>query len=616
VVDNDSKDHSVEMVLEKFPKVKVIANKVNTGFSVANNQAIKVSKGEYVLLLNPDTVVEEDTFEKCITFMDTHPNAGGLGVKMIDGKGNFLPESKRALPTAKVAFFKAFGLSALFPKSKIFSQYHLGYLSENETNKVEILAGAFMFMRKNVLDEIGLLDETFFMYGEDIDLSYRIIKAGYDNYYFPETKIIHYKGESTKKGSLNYVKVFYEAMLIFARKHFSPQQAKLYSVAIYAAIFIKGSLTLVSNFIQKTLMPFLDFVLAFIALVLVKNFYALQVKYEQDFYPIELTYYVIPGYIFIWLLASYFGGAYDKPYRTRKIFRALSFGTLIIAAVYGFLPEELRFSRAIIILGAVSTFLVMILNRFGYNILKHKKASFEINETRNVAIIGENEEASRVLNLLKQTSDNTNFVGFIRKEETKKQAEILGNINEIEDIASLYEINEFIFCAKDISSKEVIHLMTHLDNKFSFKIVPPESMSIIGSDSKNTSGDLYALDVNLKIGTQKSKQLKRIFDVLAALFLLFSLPINIWFVANKSGFIANIFTVLSGKKSWVAYIPNESKQFNLPKIKNGVLNPIIASKIKNDSSLNIDRLNLIYAKNYSIEKDFIYILKGMKFLGN
>ena len=141
-------------------------------------------------------------------------------------------------------------------------------------------------------------------------------------------------------------------------------------------------------------------------------------------------------------------------------------------------------------------------------------------------------------------------------------------------------------------------------------------MSIIGSDSKNTSGDLYALDVNLKIGTQKSKQLKRIFDVLAALFLLFSLAIIIWFVANKSGFIANIFTVLSGKKSWVAYIPNESKQFNLPKIKNGVLNPIIASKIKNDSSLNIDRLNLIYAKNYSIEKDFIYLLKGIKFLGN
>lgn len=605
------------MVLEKFPKVKVIANKVNTGFSVANNQAIRESKGEYVLLLNPDTVVEEDTFEKCIAFMDAHPKAGGLGVKMIDGKGNFLPESKRALPTAKVAFFKAFGLSALFPKSKIFAQYHLGYLDENETNKVEILAGAFMFMRKNVLDEIGLLDETFFMYGEDIDLSYRIIKAGYDNYYFPETKIIHYKGESTKKGSLNYVKVFYEAMLIFARKHFSPQQAKLYTVAIYAAIFIKGTLTLLGNIVQKTLLPFFDFILAFVGLILVKDFWALKVKTELDFYPEEFTYYVIPGYVFIWLFSGYFGGAYDKPYRTRKIFRALSFGTLVIAAVYGFLPEELRFSRAIIILGALSTFVIMLLNRFVYNVVKHKKASFEITETRNVAIVGEFEESSRVLNLLKQTSDNTNFVGFIRKENAQKQAEVLGNLSEIEDIASLYEIHEFIFCAKDITSKEVIHLMTTLDNsKFSYKIVPPESMSIIGSDDKNTAGDLYALDVNLKIGTQKSRQLKRIFDVLSTLMLILTLPINIWFVDNKINFLKNIFQVLLAKKTWVGYIPNESKQFNLPIIKASVLNPIISSEIKNDSSLNIDRLNLIYAKNYSVEKDFIYILKGIKFLGN
>lgn len=616
VVDNDSKDHSVEMVLKKFPKVKVIANKVNTGFSVANNQAIKQSSGEYILLLNPDTVVEEDTFEKCLAFMDAHPKAGGLGVKMIDGKGNFLPESKRALPTAKVAFFKAFGLSALFPKSKLFSQYHLGYLDENETHKIEILAGAFMLMRKNVLDEIGLLDETFFMYGEDIDLSYRIIKAGYENYYFPETQIIHYKGESTKKGSLNYVKVFYEAMLIFARKHFSPKQAFLYSIAIYFAIFIKGFLTLASNFLQKAAMPIFDFGFGVLALVLVKDFWALKVKTAIDFYPDEYTFFVLPGYMTIWLLSSYFAGAYDKPFRTRKVFRALFLGTIILAAVYGFLPEDLRFSRAIILIGAASTFIIMLLNRFVYNILKHKKANFEISETKNVAIIGDTEESARVLNLLKQTSDKTNFVGFIRKEDVKTYGEILGKLDEIEDIASLYNINEFIFCAKDITSKEVIQLMTQLGHKYSYKIVPPESMSIIGSDSKNTSGDLYALDVNLIIGTKKSKQLKRIFDVLISFILIISLPINIWFVQQKSNYIQNIFSVLFAKKTWVSYIPNESKQFNLPVIKAGVLNPILGSNLKMSNNLNIDRLNLIYAKNYSVEKDFVYLLKGFKYLGN
>lgn len=616
MVDNNSMDYSVEMVLEKFPKVKVIANKENTGFSVANNQAIRESKGEYVLLLNPDTVVEEDTFEKCIAFMDARPNAGGLGVKMIDGKGNFLPESKRALPTAKVAFFKAFGLSALFPKSKTFAQYHLGYLDENETHKVDILAGAFMLMRKQVLDEVGLLDETFFMYGEDIDLSYRIIKAGYDNYYFPETQIIHYKGESTKKGSLNYVKVFYEAMLIFARKHFSPQQAKLYSVAIYLAIFIKGSLTLVNNFAQKAMMPFLDFILAFGGLVFIKDLWALKIKTEQNFYPDEFTFYVLPGYLIIWLFAGYFSGAYDKPFRTRKIFRSLSFGTLIIAAVYGFLPEELRFSRAIILLGAVSTFIVMLFNRLVYNILKHKKFSFEITEVKNVAIIGNVEESQRVLTLLKQTSQNSNFIGFIRPNNSQKDKESIGEFNQIEDISSIYDINELIFCAKDISSKEVIQVMTELENKFSYKIVPPESMSIIGSDSKNTAGDLYALDVNLTIGTPKSIQLKKIFDLFIAFIFLIFFPIVMLFVAEKTKFICNIFQVLNGDKTWVGYCEAETKQFNLPKIKPGVINPVMASNIKTKENINFDRVNLTYAKNYSVEKDFIYIIKAFKLLGN
>jgi len=237
VVDNNSVDGSCAMVQEKFPQVKLIANKQNTGFSKANNQAIRISQGEYVLLLNPDTVVEEDTFSKVVDFMDSHADAGGLGVKMIDGKGVFLPESKRGLPTPIVAFYKIFGFSSLFPKSKIFSKYHLGYLNNDETNEIEVLAGAFMLMRKSTLDKVGLLDEDYFMYGEDIDLSYRITLGGYKNYYYPETTIIHYKGESTKKGSINYVKVFYNAMIIFASKHFSAGNARLFSFVINFAIY-------------------------------------------------------------------------------------------------------------------------------------------------------------------------------------------------------------------------------------------------------------------------------------------------------------------------------------------------------------------------------------------
>ncbi|MFN5885605.1 MAG: glycosyltransferase family 2 protein, partial [Bacteroidota bacterium] len=166
VVDNHSADGSCEMVRRTFAEVRLIENKENVGFSKANNQAIRESKGEYVLLLNPDTVVEEDCFRKVLQFMDQTPDAGAAGVKMIDGKGHFLPESKRGLPTPEVAFYKMFGLSSVFPKSKRFGSYHLGYLNNDAINSVDVLAGAFMMLRKSVLDKIGLLDEDYFMYGE------------------------------------------------------------------------------------------------------------------------------------------------------------------------------------------------------------------------------------------------------------------------------------------------------------------------------------------------------------------------------------------------------------------------------------------------------------------
>ena len=181
VVDNDSKDGSIEMVKEKYPDVHLVTNTDNVGFSKANNQAMEVAKGKYILLLNPDTVVGEDTFEKTFNYMESNAQTGGLGIRMFDGRGNFLPESKRGLPSPMVAFYKIFGLSALFPKSKRFGQYHLGHIPEDQTAEVEILSGAFMMMRKEALQKTGLLDETFFMYGEDIDLSYRIQLAGFSN---------------------------------------------------------------------------------------------------------------------------------------------------------------------------------------------------------------------------------------------------------------------------------------------------------------------------------------------------------------------------------------------------------------------------------------------------
>ena len=238
VVDNASTDGSLEYLTPRFPKVSFIANKENIGFARANNQAIALSQGEYILLLNPDTVVGENVITDCLHFMDTHPATGGAGVKMITGDGFFLPESKRGLPTPMTSLYKLSGLSKLFPYSSHLGKYHLRYLDENECHSVDVLAGAFMFLRKLSLDKCGLLDEDFFMYGEDIDLSYRIVKAGYKNHYLP-FPIIHYKGESTKKGSFKYVRVFYEAMAIFFRKHY-PHYNVFFSCIVKMGICLRA----------------------------------------------------------------------------------------------------------------------------------------------------------------------------------------------------------------------------------------------------------------------------------------------------------------------------------------------------------------------------------------
>lgn len=221
VIDNHSTDNSCSMIQEQFPWVKLIANKENLGFAKANNQAIRQSTGEYILILNPDTIILKDTFQKAIDFMDTHKDCGGLGGKMFDKDGNYLPESKRGIPTPFVAFCKFSGLYKLFPQSDFFNHYYLGSLSKDEPHEVEILAGACMFLRKSTLDKIGLLDEQYFLYGEDIDISYRIIQNGYKNYYVPNIQITHYKGVSTRQAKKQSQYAFYDSMKIFVKQHFT-----------------------------------------------------------------------------------------------------------------------------------------------------------------------------------------------------------------------------------------------------------------------------------------------------------------------------------------------------------------------------------------------------------
>ncbi len=251
VVDNNSTDGSKDFLTNRFEQVKFIWKNENAGFAKANNEALELATGKKILFLNPDTIVPEDCFEKCLHFFDTKNNMGALGIRMIDGAGNYLPESKRGFPTVFTSFCKMIGLTALFPYSKLFANYYLGHLPQNKNEQVDVLAGACMMVDKKVLDTIGSFDESFFMYAEDIDLSYRIQKTGYKNYYFADTTIIHFKGESTKKLQAGYVKIFYGAMLLFVKKHYSKGVGALYVLLLQFTIAIKAISVNIKNLFRK-----------------------------------------------------------------------------------------------------------------------------------------------------------------------------------------------------------------------------------------------------------------------------------------------------------------------------------------------------------------------------
>jgi O-antigen biosynthesis protein len=618
VVDNNSVDGSGKMVREKFPEVIFIENKENTGFSKANNQAIHLSKGEYVLLLNPDTVVEDDTFSKCISFMDGHPDAGGLGVKMIDGKGNFLPESKRGLPTPSVAFYKIFGLSKFFPKSRIFGKYHLGFLDKDEINQVEVLSGAFMLLRKSVLEKTGLLDETFFMYGEDIDLSYRILKAGYKNYYFPETRIIHYKGESTKKGSINYVIMFYNAMIIFARKHFTSRKARLLSFLINIAIYFRAFLAIVSRFMARAFLPLTDAALIYGGLYFIIVYWQNNVIFPQGGgYPPGFFTLAVPGYILVWLLSGYFNGTYDGPFRFSRILRGIAMGTVFILVAYALLPESLRFSRAIILLGSVWAIAVMSMTRIIRHVLKFRNLKMGPLQNRRFVIVGDRDEAKRVWELLQSTVDNPGFIGLISATAREQKNDgFIGSLAQISEIIRVYRIDEVVFCSKSMTHQAIIDQMSALqDLRVDYKIAPEDSLSIIGSNSINTAGDLYTVNIS-SINRVENKRNKRSFDIASCLVLLLLYPILIFLVNQPLGLIRNILFVLAGHRSWVSYIRDEHYEMErLPHIRKGVLNPLDAFGKENISEEIKQRLNFIYARDYSTNTDLNIVIKGFRQLG-
>ena len=610
VVDNNSTDGSKAFLEPAFKQINFTWNNSNVGFAKANNQALEMAKGEYILFLNPDTILAEDCIEKCIHFFKENKIAGAVGIKMIDGSGNFLKESKRAFPSPLTSLYKLTGLTRLFPHSKTFARYHLGNLSENENHGVDVLAGAFMMIPKKVLDEVGNFDERFFMYGEDVDLSFRIQKAGYRNYYFAESAIIHFKGESTKRGSLNYVRLFYKAMNLFVKKHYSGSKAGIFIFFIQTAIIIRAGFSAIGNLLKKIGLPILDAGIILTTLWLTKFLWSKYIRQEINYSPNVLL-IGFPAFTAIFLIAAYYSGLYDRGYRQSQLIRSTGIAALVILSVYALLPESIRFSRGILIFGILLAFVLMNLMRQLFIRLRYLETGNESEERRQTIVVSGQKDFVAIIAILQKAGLHKRILGRVNNCAEEATA-TLGNIKQLFNLVIKYPVKEIIFCENGLTNMEIIDLIKKLPAGVRNKFHASGSNSIVGSDSRNESGDYVSIDKKYSIGKPINQRNKRLLDICVSLFFILSFPVHVFLQKKPIQFYKNVFLVLLKQRTWIGYSGNAE---NLPILLKPVLTstslPAQLNELPVESLYNADEW---YASGYSLLTDLQKIRRGYKHL--
>ncbi|MFN4246660.1 MAG: glycosyltransferase family 2 protein [Flavipsychrobacter sp.] len=610
VVDNNSTDGSMQMVAEKFPTVIRIENKDNAGFGRANNQGVAIAKGEYILFLNPDTVMPEDFFTKTIGYMDAHPEAGSIGPKLLDGKGQFAPDGKKSFPSLSVAIFKTTGINKVFSKSPYFNKYYAVHIGEDETAAVDVLSGCCMLVRTAVLPKIGgAFDEDYFMYCEDVDLSYRIQKAGYQNIYFPEATLIHYKGESTRKATLSYVRIFNEALSTFVRKHYSKGNAQLFTIFINIGIVLRAILGVVKQVLKVLRMPMFDALIMLGTLWFMKEFWVVHVKNIEPI-PLNSVLATFPVYIALWVVSLYINGVYDQSYRGLRVIRAMVIGTIMILAYYGLLQPGLRYSRAIIIFSGISgTVIMLALHELFFRLGIFKFIPYD-KLPRKAVIVADEKNYADTANTLRRVHYAPDLNGRIATENNKGTA--LAGINELKPYLFTAGINEVIFCVNGLSYAQILQQMQYCGGAYEYKIHLQGSESFVGSNSSHTAGDLYTLDKRYNLSKFSQLRNKRILDAGLSVIFLIMWPLLLLFVKNGLQFWVNCILVLTGRNTWVGYTTSNSQ---LPAIRAGILPPYFIAADYEPSETVARQLDSIYAQQYTAGADLTLILKNFKYLG-
>jgi GT2 family glycosyltransferase/lipopolysaccharide/colanic/teichoic acid biosynthesis glycosyltransferase len=632
VVDNASDDGSVEMVRSKFPAVRVIANKENLGFARANNIGLREASGEYFLLLNPDTILQEDTFRVMLGFMKEQSDAGLAGCKVLNPDGSFQLSCRRGFPTPWVSFAKVFGLSALFPRSKLFGRYNLTYLDPDDTYAVDAISGSFMMLTREAYEEVGGLDEAFFMYGEDLDYCYRIKKSGYKVYYVHSTQIVHFKGESTQRSNLDEIHLFYDAMRVFVRKHFA------HSLVLRGVISIGISLRAAAAFLARASrtmsVALIDFLLVGFAMILGEFLrYGELFRFPPYAYPIV---WIIPPALVVSALAL--SGVYTINRHSVSRSAGAVFISFVFLSAIVFFAKDYGFSRIVVgIAGIISMISVpgwRLLFRFAGKTHKGSQGSLF---GRRTIIVGTGPSAQTVVRKLRtRVSDGYEVVGFVSTDgrevgEQRAGLAVIGTIENVGKVIADRKVTEVIFSTDGISFKDILSVIARSRSRgVNFRLVPNSLEAIIGKASIDELEPIPLVEIEYNIHRSTNRMIKRGFDlVISGLLLITLYPLAVVFRAgsgdrNPDGgkwWIRRLPEVFMGRLSFVGLPVVESKietaAFPFPL--NGQasslgprgLTGIVqiqpdTGKLEPDE---IEQLKLYYAKNQSFALDMEILLK-------
>ncbi len=654
VIDNNSVDGSAEMVRTRFPSVHLVENEENVGFARANNQGIRPARGRFLLILNPDTIVQEDTVVTLLRFMEDHPAAGAVGCRILNPDGSFAPESRRTFPSPAVAFYRISGLSRLFPKSRVFGRYNLSYLPQDQVAEVDALSGSCMLVRRAALawseDQIrrmeeegvdgdlawasapdgcppegrgaGLLDEDFFMYGEDLDWCFRIQQAGWKIFYTPETQIIHYKGESTKQGELRYVRLFYGAMLLFIRKHFHGRYSGIFAWMLRAGIVLRAALSVMASGIRELKGPLAELVVVGTVVAGAGAFSAWNAG--KSFGPLFYL-LVTPAYALLTVVSIAAAGGY-RPSR-RGTLRPVLTGVgaaFVAASVVSFFVRTIAYSRAMVLLGFAGSAVVLALIRW--------VGRSRQNGRKRALLVGSIDEARRLHRILAGSPDPPlQLIGHVPPDSEVRGLEVspngllrLGTLRQLRDVVRVRRIDYVVFSAADVSNRSMFGLMQQIrDLPVQFRVFAQDSNQLIGKASIEDLSTPLLVGAEISPAFPRSRLTRRLFEIPVALILMALYPVAQLVSTVARGRravtwrrirtrLAGLPAVLTGRRALVGY--NPSGRFSPPAewgIEPGLF-PVVSDRSAGLlSEAELGEAYWLYARNQSVALDLGIALRRL-----